>query len=352
MRSLALAVTSIGLLLGTSASAQISNIQADANSGYTAPGVGVVNLGPGEGQFVQSPSAGANYSSYVNIGETILFESSHAVSNGTFTEFQSSSVLSFNFAADSPTVFQSQIIPQGMGMYLADTSNGCLFTHSCVQVPDTDYTFGDLGSGFVGNVGFTFEILDNESTLFELAGVLTLQVSPTCPEGFCFTTNLFSPEFNGQSVAQILDGFEQQTHPLDDSARAFGWGSTDLAFLLDEGFHSIEYRTKVFSFANACALNDPDICLVAYSGFGDPIGRGGGIDAASAFDIGAQRHLGDELIQGLNFTPQTFRLGFKDGVLTYLPGGAIPEPGTWALMILGFGTMGAALRRRRIPAHI
>jgi len=29
---------------------------------------------------------------------------------------------------------------------------------------------------------------------------------------------------------------------------------------------------------------------------------------------------------------------------------AVPEPGTWALMILGFGSAGAALRRRRNPA--
>ncbi|MBL8554380.1 MAG: PEPxxWA-CTERM sorting domain-containing protein [Phenylobacterium sp.] len=29
-------------------------------------------------------------------------------------------------------------------------------------------------------------------------------------------------------------------------------------------------------------------------------------------------------------------------------GGAVPEPGAWALMILGFGAAGAALRRRRI----
>lgn len=29
---------------------------------------------------------------------------------------------------------------------------------------------------------------------------------------------------------------------------------------------------------------------------------------------------------------------------------AVPEPGTWALMILGFGTIGAVLRRRRAAA--
>ncbi|WP_394270920.1 FxDxF family PEP-CTERM protein [Qipengyuania sp.] len=37
------------------------------------------------------------------------------------------------------------------------------------------------------------------------------------------------------------------------------------------------------------------------------------------------------------------------GVVTFSPdmGGAIPEPGMWALMILGFGFIGGALRSRR-----
>jgi hypothetical protein len=37
---------------------------------------------------------------------------------------------------------------------------------------------------------------------------------------------------------------------------------------------------------------------------------------------------------------------FVDNVSTNV-GGAIPEPSTWALMILGFGAAGAGLRRRR-----
>ncbi|MFZ5721084.1 MAG: PEPxxWA-CTERM sorting domain-containing protein [Pseudomonadota bacterium] len=51
--------------------------------------------------------------------------------------------------------------------------------------------------------------------------------------------------------------------------------------------------------------------------------------------------------------PTALRVDSLAGVaeLASPPTGGIPEPSTWTLLILGFGTAGAALRRRRAPLH-
>ena len=41
------------------------------------------------------------------------------------------------------------------------------------------------------------------------------------------------------------------------------------------------------------------------------------------------------------------RNGFSNSIL--IGGGAVPEPSTWAMMLLGFGAVGYAIRRRRKP---
>lgn len=56
---------------------------------------------------------------------------------------------------------------------------------------------------------------------------------------------------------------------------------------------------------------------------------------------------------GENFKADVDLARFYSGVASYAQAsaiGAVPEPATWAMMILGFGIAGAAMRRRRNPA--
>lgn len=59
-----------------------------------------------------------------------------------------------------------------------------------------------------------------------------------------------------------------------------------------------------------------------------------------------------ELLDSYNTDPTP--LGFWSGTLSIVTDdiatdGAVPEPATWAMMIAGFGVVGASLRRRRDP---
>jgi hypothetical protein len=50
----------------------------------------------------------------------------------------------------------------------------------------------------------------------------------------------------------------------------------------------------------------------------------------------------------VDFSGTADRIGFDNITLgSNVAGGAVPEPGTWAMMLLGFGAIGVAFRRRR-----
>jgi hypothetical protein len=42
--------------------------------------------------------------------------------------------------------------------------------------------------------------------------------------------------------------------------------------------------------------------------------------------------------------------GFSSGVIIDPPNGAVPEPSTWAMFLVGFGALGALMRRRKVVA--
>jgi hypothetical protein len=58
---------------------------------------------------------------------------------------------------------------------------------------------------------------------------------------------------------------------------------------------------------------------------------------------------GDQVITGLKFTSTGVAFEIDDIAVA----GVIPEPASWALMIAGFGLVGAAMRRQRLaPARV
>lgn len=75
--------------------------------------------------------------------------------------------------------------------------------------------------------------------------------------------------------------------------------------------------------------------------FGNIAGPAGNVSTFWLFDLGTT---------GANFITLDNPEGFSNAVLYTTEAPGVPEPATWAMMLLGFGVAGYAMRRRRRPA--
>ncbi len=340
-------------LAASTANAQVGAVNYTAGSKVSFPPAAhpvTYDMGAGQGRKTSAVS-GSDFNSFVTIAkDNVSFESSNAVS-GPFVRTTSTSTVLIDF--DNPTgkaaTFESTITPAGLGFYLADTRGGCLYS-DCPQISSLS-TFGlkDLmlpgtSKGVLGTVGFDFEVLSGEESLYHVAGQLSLTYN-------LGHKGLYVDDGLGTARA-VLDDFSQVTPFGSNTAIGYAWDNTRIAFGIGNAAHqTLTYRTSVYSMSNT-TCRAQYTCLVAYSGFGDPIGRGGGADFALK-SLRAGPHvaaLGSHAIDGVTFSPASFRLpAFNPatGVLSFVStGSGVPEPATWMSLILGFGLLGAAMRRR------
>lgn len=112
-----------------------------------------------------------------------------------------------------------------------------------------------------------------------------------------------------------------------------------------------DYTLALDAFAIVCQG-----CTVSYDILFDGVSltrtAGTNVFQARSFDLGALAAGEHTIALGMHTTNASsghFLAKFDNVVLTgdNLVSGAVPEPGAWALMILGFGAAGAAIRRRR-----
>jgi hypothetical protein len=378
MRKLGLVLSVAVLAAGTVAHAQsaggISNIVGNASTTVGLPGKDDAHFGPGPGTINGdfSPS-GSSFNSFVNVGDTsITFESGNA---GALSQSSSTSSVSFRVTnnLDKPVTFNSTITAAGLGFYVADISSGCIYT-GCPQV--TNHSLGEFNGQT--EVGFNFSVtsthlnadgnpISDPITLYTLSGSMLFN-----SDGFQDSLGNFgdgpsSPATGARSLTNFGDATGNNfTGNLNTaSGITFVWDATDISF--DIGSiqnQTLTYSTTVFSNTNGnCLDSDPAICLIAYSAFGDPVGRGGGVEnlmaggdakSLSSFaKVGGLGINGDNgLINGIHFGQTTFDIPTfnGDGTVTFGSGG-VPEPSTWMSLIAGFGLLGAALRRRRVLAY-
>lgn len=209
-----------------------------------------------------------------------------------------------------------------------------------------DALSGDINGNTIGGVTFasfggnTLEVVNGADTVTgpNYAGIINANTNKL------FATSgdkVLSP--GGTELVPGPATGEQDSLQLD-------FASPFAAFGLDILFQSYDAAPLV-----NYLVYDQNLVLIALGGIiGN--GQGGGAPGGSVFfgvtSDNAATHIGrivfvesdsNNIFPDNNVGYDTFRFGRPDG--------AIPEPGTWALMILGFGLAGAAMRRRGRTAH-
>lgn len=246
--------------------------------------------------------------------------------------------------------FASTITAAGLGFYVQDRSsgaptNGDPFTGygETRAVSLSAFANGAADGTVLASAGFDFQIfgptngsnpLDN--LLYDLSGQVNLVVQGG---------QVVVDDSGMADAAATLNDYTKKDD--DPSAVTYNWDETDVTLALgtilgENAGTDLHYRATAYTISGPACIDNGAECLVAYSGFGDPVGRGGGVQDFAAFFRPSQAQSLPPLIDGISFTPQTV----TPFDLTLVTQG-VPEPATWALMIGGLGLMGTALRRRR-----
>jgi hypothetical protein len=297
------------------------------------------------------------------------------VSGGLYSMTSSHTIVDITFTNDGTTSIRpkviSTIVPAGLGLFIDGTSCldrlvGCAPATTILN-PATFNDFLPSGLGSFGHelagAFFDFKVTGGSSTLYDLAGGITLLRDPGTGQNVLVTDlAAASLALNGFTITSPVGSNQQFGAAWDETDFSVDFGLGDL--LAPGESATVRYETTVTSFSQVdCVIVPADACLFAYSAFGDPIGRGGGVNPSfSAFLKSAAEPGSPGLIR--EFTPSeddllkfgSFKFErpvFKDGELHFeLLRSAVPEPASWAMMICGFALAGMTLRVRSATHRI
>jgi hypothetical protein len=112
-------------------------------------------------------------------------------------------------------------------------------------------------------------------------------------------------------------------------------------FVFDGNWDALDPLFKVESLSNINQINFGKTLYgstIIGAHFGNVDGPAGNVSVFWLFDFGST---------GAQYVSLNNTQGFSNAVLYTTAAGAVPEPGTWALMLLGFAALGGTMRARR-----
>lgn len=387
MHKNALAVAACAALtatMATPAAAQVTGVitHTEADLQFRTPAGGGTFFDPVSGNIIEGSfgsqtfgSGGSFASTSIASTDYIYFKNGNA-GTGAQTSAISKTLVDITFKNDgSETVvptLQSQIVPAGFGIFVGpgncpNDPSLCNpddpLTGSPPRTFDSFNYAGPLVPGqteyVLASASFEFRIYANDFVAYELTGDLSLVLDTV--------TGIRSVRENIFDAQSSLTGFTRESEVGSQDFIGFQWDTTDILVNFAPGTTlapgesaTLTYETIVQSTTRSnCFGGSAPGCLISYSSFGDPISRGGGgggstmgtmMASASdtfGFDAGSNSIGTDP--DGILFGQFAFLMPqFKNGTLTYvLDPTTVPEPDSWALMIGGFGLVGASMRRRR-----
>jgi hypothetical protein len=358
--------------LATGAMAQVSNVQSSTSASQTLDGSTTIYTNPVPSpNFDNGGPGGAGYSASAAIDDGSIFFQAGSMSAGRRNAASSEVIVSFDVTGQSDTAItqiRSTFFESNFGFYIGnftdfvDPDTGDLIVGcSGANLPNcVPTTFAPGFSAFVApgdtsppitlaTTQFTFEVLQDGDIVRSVSGSLD---AVRTESGVIFTEGLGFSEL--ASALNNFTLFEVPGNPeYQDKVYAFSWDRTDFTAELLNAIgngetSNISYRiaTSTVNYATPAFSPPSANLLVAFACAADPIGRG---SVGAIFTIpGFSANTCTDYAADGSVTPFALKIPRIVGnTLDFTAG--IPEPDTWAMLIIGFGLVGLSMRRTKKP---
>jgi hypothetical protein len=358
-------------MLSSAASAQVTGVVGGRT--VTGDRIGPIGVSgaPGDSAFeIGSGSTSEEVEYYQVSADVTPTEISFANATTTQGYFASTSATTSvtvtytnNSAAPVTPTLQSTILPGGFGLYEGNPAGNPVATGFGVN--DVNQTPLATGASFAttdgyggapqAQAGFTFEILSGSTPVLSLSASVALTLGYS--GGITYSI--------AETGSPALNGFALVTPAGSDNLVGYQWDTTVLDVPLGITLNPGQSASFTYISSSTTSTADEDLTcgtsapcpqVLAYSGFGDPIGKSAGSGGVSdpyypVFDLSLPTFdASTGMLDGpriVGVSPELALADVASPAFIPIPAsvlGPIPEPETWSLMIIGIGLAGGMLR--------